>query len=203
MRRGLDFLGLEDTFSEKDLEAGLVRQMEKFLIELGTGFYFGGRQRRISSGGKGFYIDLVFWHRALRCQVLIDLKTGALSPADIAQMRLYLTWVRGTIWPRARTSRSASSSAAARTSKSSSCCWPTARARRISASGWRSTSSSTARMRSRSTWRGSPGSAIDAPGGIDGVERKTLCSGRRRRRTARSGALISGTAGGRPCSWSG
>ena len=90
----LDFLGLEDTFSEKDLEAGLVREMEKFLIELGTGFYFGGRQRRISIGGEDFYIDLVFWHRALKCQVLIDLKIGALSPADISQMRLYLNWVR-------------------------------------------------------------------------------------------------------------
>jgi predicted nuclease of restriction endonuclease-like (RecB) superfamily len=90
----LDFLGLEDTFSEKDLEAALVRNMEKFLLELGTGFYFGGRQKRITIGDEDFYIDLVFWHRTLKCQVVIDLKIGALSPADIAQMQLYLRWVR-------------------------------------------------------------------------------------------------------------
>lgn len=90
----LDFLGLEDTFSEKDLEAALVHNMEKFLLELGTGFYFGGRQKRITIGDEDFYIDLVFWHRSLKCQVLIDLKIGALSHADISQMQLYLRWVR-------------------------------------------------------------------------------------------------------------
>ena len=90
----LDFLGLEDTFSEKDLEAALVHNMEKFLLELGTGFYFGGRQKRITIGDEDFYIDLVFWHRTLKCQVLIDLKIGALSHADISQMQLYLRWVR-------------------------------------------------------------------------------------------------------------
>jgi len=67
----LDFLGLDDTFSEKDLGAGLVRQMETFLIELGTGFYVGGRERRISIGGEDFDIDL---------------KIGALSHADISQI---------------------------------------------------------------------------------------------------------------------
>lgn len=90
----LDFLGLEDTFSEKDLEAALVHNMEKFLLELGTGFYFGGRQKRITIGDEDFYIDLVFWHRTLKCQVLIDLKIGALSHADISQMQLYLRWVQ-------------------------------------------------------------------------------------------------------------
>jgi len=90
----LDFLGLEDTFAEKDLEAALVRQIEAFLLALGTGFYFGGRQRRIDIGGEDYYIDLVFWHRYLNCQVFIDLKIGALAPADIAQMKLYLNWAR-------------------------------------------------------------------------------------------------------------
>jgi predicted nuclease of restriction endonuclease-like (RecB) superfamily len=90
----LDFLDLQDTFSEQDLEAALIHNMEKFLLELGTGFYFGGRQKRITIGDEDFYIDLVFWHRTLKCQVVIDLKIGALSPADIAQMQLYLRWVR-------------------------------------------------------------------------------------------------------------
>ena len=71
-----------------------MHNMEKFLLELGTGFYFGGRQKRITIGGEDFYIDLVFWHRTLKCQVLIDLKIGALSHADISQMQLYLRWVR-------------------------------------------------------------------------------------------------------------
>ena len=90
----LDFLGLEDTFSEKDLEAALIRNIERFLVELGTGFYFGGRQRRITIDDEDYYVDLVFWHRELRCQVFIDLKIGALSHADISQMQLYLAWAR-------------------------------------------------------------------------------------------------------------
>lgn len=90
----LDFLGLEDTFSEKDLEAALIRHIERFLLELGAGFYFGSRQRRIDIGGEDYYIDLVFWHRYLNCQVFIDLKIGAIAPADIAQMKLYLNWAR-------------------------------------------------------------------------------------------------------------
>ncbi len=90
----LDFLGLEDTFSERDLEGALIRHIERFLVELGAGFYFGGRQRRITIGGEDFYIDLVFWHRYLNCHVYIDLKIGAISPADVAQMRLYLNWAK-------------------------------------------------------------------------------------------------------------
>lgn len=90
----LDFLGLEDTFSEKDLEAALIRNIERFLVELGTGFYFGGRQRRIVIDDEDYYVDLVFWHRDLKCQVFIDLKIGALSHADISQMQLYLVWAR-------------------------------------------------------------------------------------------------------------
>ena len=90
----LDFLGLEDTFSEKDLEGALVRNIERFLLELGNDFCFVGRQKRITIGSEDFYIDLVFYHRSLHCLVLVDLKIGAFTPADAAQMKLYLNWVR-------------------------------------------------------------------------------------------------------------
>jgi predicted nuclease of restriction endonuclease-like (RecB) superfamily len=90
----LDFLGLEDTFSEKDLEAALVRNIEKFLLELGSDFCFVGRQRRLTIGGEDYYVDLVFFNRRLRALVLVDLKIGKLTPADIAQMKLYLNWAR-------------------------------------------------------------------------------------------------------------
>jgi len=88
------FLGLEDTFSEKDLEAALVRNIEKFLLELGADFCFVGRQRRLSIGGEDYYVDLVFYHRSLRALVLVDLKLGKLAHADISQMKLYLNWAR-------------------------------------------------------------------------------------------------------------
>jgi predicted nuclease of restriction endonuclease-like (RecB) superfamily len=90
----LDFLGLEDTFSEKDLEIALVRNIEQFLLELGTDFCFVGRQHRITIGDEDYYIDLVFYHRGLRCLVLVDLKIGTFAPGDAAQMKLYLNWVR-------------------------------------------------------------------------------------------------------------
>lgn len=90
----LDFLGLEDTFSEKDLEAALVRNIEKFLLELGADFCFVGRQRRLSIGGEDYYVDLVFFNRRLRALVLVDLKLGKLTHADISQMKLYLNWAR-------------------------------------------------------------------------------------------------------------
>lgn len=88
----LDFLGLDGAFSEKDLEAALVANIEKFLLALGTDFCFVGRQYRISIGGDDFYVDLVFYHRGLRAPVLVDLKVGRFEPADAAQMRLYLNW---------------------------------------------------------------------------------------------------------------
>ncbi len=90
----LDFLGLEDTFSEKDLEAALVRNIEEFLLELGADFCFVGRQRRLSIGGEDYYVDLVFFNRRLRALVLVDLKLGKLTHADISQMKLYLNWTR-------------------------------------------------------------------------------------------------------------
>jgi predicted nuclease of restriction endonuclease-like (RecB) superfamily len=90
----LDFLGLADTYSEKDLEAAILRNIERFLLELGTDFCFVARQRRLTIDGEDYYIDLVFYHRSLRCLVLVDLKLGAFAPADAAQMQLYLEWAR-------------------------------------------------------------------------------------------------------------
>lgn len=90
----LDFLGLQDTYSERDLEMGLVRNIERFLLELGSDFCFMGRQRRLSIGDEDYYVDLVFYHRGLRCLVLVDLKIGPFTPADAAQMKLYLNWTR-------------------------------------------------------------------------------------------------------------
>jgi predicted nuclease of restriction endonuclease-like (RecB) superfamily len=90
----LDFLGLEDSYSERDLEAALIRNIERFLLELGSDFCFMGRQKRLTVGDEDYYVDLVFYHRGLRCLVLVDLKIGAFSPADAAQMKLYLNWAR-------------------------------------------------------------------------------------------------------------
>lgn len=90
----LDFLGLADTYSEKDLEAAIIRKIERFLLELGTGFCFVGRQRRMTIDDKDYSVDLVFYHRVLRCLVLVDLKIGAFEPADVAQMHLYLEWTK-------------------------------------------------------------------------------------------------------------
>jgi len=88
------FLGLDGAFSERDLESALVHNIERFLLELGTDFAFLGRQKRIVVGDEDFYIDLVFYHRSLRAVVLVDLKIGALTHADISQMKLYLNWTR-------------------------------------------------------------------------------------------------------------
>ncbi len=90
----LDFLGLDGAFSERDLEAALVSHIEHFLLELGHGFCFVGRQQRIPIGDKDYYVDLVFYHRFLKAPVLVDLKIGEIAPADIAQMQLYLAWTR-------------------------------------------------------------------------------------------------------------
>ena len=89
-----EFLGLPDQvrYSESDLEQRLIENLEKFLLELGKGFAFIGRQYRISIGGRHFYIDLVFYHRILKCFVLIDLKTGEVEHGDIGQMNLYLNY---------------------------------------------------------------------------------------------------------------
>src|SRR5947209_16307157 len=89
----LNFLGLADTYSEKDLEAAILREMERFILELGAGFAFVARQKRIVIDGKDFYIDLLFFHRKLRRLVAIDLKLGAFEATDKGQMELYLRWL--------------------------------------------------------------------------------------------------------------
>jgi len=90
----LEFLGLSpnEGFSEKDLEQRIVDNLQAFLLELGSGFTFVQRQFRISLGGTHFYVDLVFYHRILRCFVLIDLKINEVKHTDIGQMNLYLNY---------------------------------------------------------------------------------------------------------------
>jgi predicted nuclease of restriction endonuclease-like (RecB) superfamily len=89
----LDFLGLADTYSEKDLEAAILRDMQEFVLELGKGFAFIERQKRIVIDGEDFYIDLLFYHRHLRRLVVIELKIGKFTAADKGQMELYLRWL--------------------------------------------------------------------------------------------------------------
>lgn len=89
-----EFLDLPDplVYSESDLEQKLIDNLEKFLMELGKGFAFIGRQYRISIGGRHFFVDLVFYHRILKCFVLFDLKKGEVDHSDIGQMNLYLNY---------------------------------------------------------------------------------------------------------------
>ena len=89
----LDFLGLKDTYAEADLEAAILREIESFLIELGTGFTFAARQKRMVIDGEDFRLDLLFYHRKLRRLVAIDLKLGKFEAADKGQMELYLRWL--------------------------------------------------------------------------------------------------------------
>ncbi len=89
----LDFLGLHDTYSEKDLESAILANLQKFITEMGTDFAFLARQKRIIIDNEEFYIDLLFYHRALRCLVIIDLKLGKFKAADKGQMELYLRWL--------------------------------------------------------------------------------------------------------------
>jgi predicted nuclease of restriction endonuclease-like (RecB) superfamily len=90
----LEFLGLKDEYSESDLEEGLIRRLEDFLMELGGDFAFIGRQKRLRIGNEWFRIDLLFFHRRLRCLVIIDLKVGKFTHADAGQMNLYLNYAR-------------------------------------------------------------------------------------------------------------
>jgi predicted nuclease of restriction endonuclease-like (RecB) superfamily len=89
----LDFLGLRDTYSEKDLESALLREIERFLLELGSGFAFVERQKRITLDGDDYYMDLLFYHRRLRRLVLIELKLEDFKPADSGQVEVYLRWL--------------------------------------------------------------------------------------------------------------
>jgi predicted nuclease of restriction endonuclease-like (RecB) superfamily len=90
----LEFLGLKQNndLLETQLEAALVSHIQKFLLELGRGFTFEARQKRISFDGEHFYIDLVFYNYILKCFVLIDLKTGKLTHQDIGQMQMYVNY---------------------------------------------------------------------------------------------------------------
>ena len=90
----LEFLDLKDEFSENDLEDALIRHLEWFLLELGAGFTFVARQKRIRVGNTWYRIDLLLYHRALRCLVIIDLKRGHFTHADAGQMNLYLNYVK-------------------------------------------------------------------------------------------------------------
>ncbi|PUE15291.1 hypothetical protein B9Z48_12190 [Limnohabitans sp. WS1] len=89
----LDFLGLPDGYSERDLESAILRDMERFLLELGAGFTFVARQKRISVGADDFYLDLLFYHRHLRRLVAVELKLEKFSPSHKGQMELYLRWL--------------------------------------------------------------------------------------------------------------
>lgn len=90
----LEFLDLKDEYSESDLEEALIRRLESFLLELGGDFTFVGRQRRLRIGNEWFRIDLLFFHRRLRCLVVIDLKLGKFTPANVGQMHFYLNYAR-------------------------------------------------------------------------------------------------------------
>ena len=90
----LEFLDLKDEYSESDLEEALVQHLETFLLELGDDFCFVGRQRRLRVGNQWYRVDLLFFHRSLRCLVVIDLKIGSFTHADAGQMHFYLNYAR-------------------------------------------------------------------------------------------------------------
>ncbi|MGB4948388.1 MAG: PDDEXK nuclease domain-containing protein, partial [Candidatus Competibacter denitrificans] len=89
----LDFLGLPQDYSERELEDAILREMERFLLELGVGFTFVARQKRISVGADDFYLDLLFYHRHLKRLVAVELKLEKFQPAHKGQMELYLRWL--------------------------------------------------------------------------------------------------------------
>ncbi len=89
----LDFLDLTEVYSEKDLESSILREIEKFILELGSDFSFISRQKRITIGEEDHYIDLLFYNRALRRLIAIELKMGRFKAADKGQMELYLRWL--------------------------------------------------------------------------------------------------------------
>ena len=90
----LEFLGLkeEEAYSENDLETAIINKLEHFMLELGKGFLFEGRQRRFTFEGDSFFVDLVFYNRLLKCFVIIDLKIGKLTHQDIGQMQMYVNY---------------------------------------------------------------------------------------------------------------
>jgi predicted nuclease of restriction endonuclease-like (RecB) superfamily len=89
----LDFLGLNDRYLERDLEDAILREMEQFLLELGAGFTFVARQKRLQIDDDDFYLDLLFYNRKLKRLVAIELKLGAFKAEYKSQMELYLRWL--------------------------------------------------------------------------------------------------------------
>jgi predicted nuclease of restriction endonuclease-like (RecB) superfamily len=87
------FLAVAQDAHERDVEAGLLAHMREFLLELGTGFLYAGSQYRLVVGGDEFFLDLLFYHKKLRCWVVLDLKMGEFRPADAGQMHFYLNVV--------------------------------------------------------------------------------------------------------------
>lgn len=90
----LDFLGLKDTYNEKDLENAILAELERFILEMGTDFAFLARQKHFVFDGKDYYMDLLFYHRSLRRLVLVELKLGAFEPEHKGQDELYLRWLK-------------------------------------------------------------------------------------------------------------
>ena len=90
----LEFLDLkeDERYTESDLESAIINKIEHFMLELGKGFLFEGRQKRFTFEGDSFYVDLVFYNRLLRCYVLLDLKIGKLVHQDIGQMQMYVNY---------------------------------------------------------------------------------------------------------------
>jgi predicted nuclease of restriction endonuclease-like (RecB) superfamily len=90
----LEFLGLKNEYSESQLEEALIKHLENFLLELGTGFTFVARQKRVTLEGTHYRLDLLFYHRVLKCLIVIDLKIGEFTHADAGQMNLYLNYLK-------------------------------------------------------------------------------------------------------------
>lgn len=90
----LDFLNLKDTYGEKDVETAILREIESFILELGAGFCFVARQKRMQIDDRDYALDLLFYHRKLRRLVAIDLKLDEFEAADKGQMELYLNWLK-------------------------------------------------------------------------------------------------------------
>ncbi|MBI4645809.1 MAG: DUF1016 domain-containing protein [Bacteroidia bacterium] len=90
----LDFLGLKDTYSEKDLETAIIAELQRFIIEMGNDFAFLARQKRITIDNRDYKMDLLFYHRRLKCLVAIDLKLGEFEAGYKGQMELYLNYLQ-------------------------------------------------------------------------------------------------------------
>lgn len=92
----LEFLNIPQQYryNENELEDKIITNLQQFIMELGKGFAFIGRQYRMSIGGKHFYLDLLFYHRILKCFVLVDLKRGEIDHLDVGQMNLYLNYFK-------------------------------------------------------------------------------------------------------------